>query len=77
MKNATLGAMAAGVFFVVLCGPGAAADKLNCYNHHNCPNDGIFSTNVTKRQCVNLKGIAWGDGPKGGNNNHNICENLR
>jgi hypothetical protein len=66
-----------GIFGLLLPQSASAKDKFNCYNHHNCPDDGIFKRNVTKRQCVKLKGYSWGDGPPGGNHNHNTCENLR
>ena len=67
----------AGIFGLLLTEGASAKDKLNCYIHHNCPDDGISATNVTKRQCANMGGYSWGDGPKGGKNNHNVCENLR
>ena len=53
-----------------------AKAKETCYFHHNCPDDGKWQGEYTKRQCANLKrkngqyaGMSWGTGPT-------ACETL-
>lgn len=55
-------------------GEAGAAQKTFCYFHHNCPADGKLPKGkppkqYTKRQCKNIGGKSWGDGPTS-------CENV-
>jgi len=53
----------------------ARAEKMNCYFHHNCPNDGILSDGpFSKIGCKRGGGKSWGDGPRGSRGA--TCENV-